>query len=274
MFSIVTPSLRQLAFLKRCVRSVADQGAEHEQIIQDAGSGPEMEQWVRGHSQARLFVEKDGGVYDALIRGFAQAKGDVFAFLHSDEQYLPGALARVAQAFEAEPAVDLVVGDYLVVDAEGKLLSFHRATPLRASMILTDHLYDYTCALFFRRSLWERSGGFDLSYRALADAEWISRVLRLKPRIRYLGEYTSAFAVTGENLSLQPIAREEEGRLRAGAPGWARLAAPLLRQYRHWEKLCRGGYRREPIEYAIYVDDEKHRRSFRVERPSWRHPWR
>ena len=73
-FSIVTPSFRQLAWLKRAVRSVADQqGVEVEHIIQDAGTGPELEEWVRTHSTAQLFVEKDHGMYDAVNRGLARA---------------------------------------------------------------------------------------------------------------------------------------------------------------------------------------------------------
>lgn len=273
MFSIVTPSLRQLAWLKRCVRSVEDQGVAREQIIQDSGTGPELEQWARAQSSLRLFVEQDTGVYDALNRGFARAGGDIFAFLHCDEQYLPGALARVERAFAKEPQLDLVIGDYLVVDPTGKLLSFHRATPLRRAMVLTDHLYDYTCAMFFRRALWERSGGFRTDLRMLADADWVARILATRPRIRLLGEFTSVFAVTGENLSLSPVAREEEQRLRASAPAWARLAAPALRQIRHVEKLLRGGYSRRPLEYEIYVGDDPERTRFRVERPAFRHPW-
>src|SRR5688500_16237147 len=103
MFSIVTPSLRQLAWLRRCVRSVADQGVALEHLIQDAGTGQELEEWVRTHASARLEVQADAGVYDGLNRGFARATGEVFAFLHCDEQYLPGALARVEAAFAGEP---------------------------------------------------------------------------------------------------------------------------------------------------------------------------
>jgi glycosyltransferase involved in cell wall biosynthesis len=228
---------------------------------------------VQTHSTARLFVEEDGGVYDALNRGFARATGERFAFLHCDEQYLSGALSAVESVFAREPEVDLVVGDYLIVDKAGRLLSFHRATPLRASMVVIDHLYDYTCALFFRRRLWEKSGGFRSDYAIVADADWIARVLATKPRIAYLGEFTSTFALTGENLSQRPAAREEERRLRASAPAWARAAAPFLRRYRHFEKLLRGGYRRAPIEYAIYTDELEHRTAVRVERPSSRHPW-
>ena len=75
-FSVVTASFRQLAWLKRCVRSVADQRGEVEHLIQDAGTGVELEEWVRAHSSAQLKVEKDGGMYDALNRGFARATGE------------------------------------------------------------------------------------------------------------------------------------------------------------------------------------------------------
>jgi len=96
LFSIVTPSFRQLDWLKRCVRSVADQSVEHEHIVQDAGTGPQLDEWVGASSPARLFVERDKGMYDAVNRGFARASGEIFAYLNCDEQYLPGALAAVA----------------------------------------------------------------------------------------------------------------------------------------------------------------------------------
>src|SRR5438105_3387998 len=99
-FSIVTASYRQLGWLKRCVRSVADQktgdtGLDIEHLIQDAGTGAELERWLGAHSQVRIVVEQDGGIYDGLNRAFARATGEIFAFLNCDEQYLPGALSCV-----------------------------------------------------------------------------------------------------------------------------------------------------------------------------------
>ena len=88
-FTIVTPSFRQLNWLKLCAASVDDQqGVEVEHLIQDAQSGPELAQWVRDHSRARLFVESDTGMYDAINRGFRKATGDIVAWLNCDEQYL------------------------------------------------------------------------------------------------------------------------------------------------------------------------------------------
>ena len=42
------------------------------------------------------FIEKDGGMYDAVNRGYRRAQGDILAYLNCDEQYLPGALKTVA----------------------------------------------------------------------------------------------------------------------------------------------------------------------------------
>src|SRR3954471_24052752 len=110
-FSIVTPSFRQLGWLKRCVRSIGDQqGVEVEHIIQDAGTGPELDAWVTKHSKAQLHVEKDSGMYDAINRGLSRASGDILAFLNCDEQYLPGTLEAVGKVFEAHPEIDFVIG--------------------------------------------------------------------------------------------------------------------------------------------------------------------
>jgi glycosyltransferase involved in cell wall biosynthesis len=184
-FSIVTPSLRQLPWLKRCLRSVADQNVDVEHLVQDGGSGPELESWVCEHSAAQLFIEPDSGIYDALNRGLSRATGDICAWLNCDEQYLPGTLARVGEFFAAHPGVDIVAGNYLIVDETGALRSFHKATPLRAPMVLSDHLYDYSCALFFRRSVFEREK-FRTDFRVAGDGEWVARVLRSGARAAML----------------------------------------------------------------------------------------
>ena len=273
-FSIVTPSFRQLAWLKRAVRSVADQqGVEVEHIIQDAGTGPELEEWVRTQSSAQLFVEKDKGMYDAVNRGLARATGDICAYLNCDEQYLPGTLARVARCFEEHPEADAVAGDFLVIGVNNELLSFRKVTPLRAPMILTDHLYAQTCALFYRRRVIESGLRFDEHLRAIADEKWVVAALRAGWRFQLLHEYLSTFVFTGENLGIDAGSRAELAETRRRLPLWMRAAAPLLRATRHVEKLLAGGYASGPISYEIYPgEDATGRKSFTVERPSFRYP--
>jgi glycosyltransferase involved in cell wall biosynthesis len=272
-FSIITPSFRQLAWLKRAIRSVADQGVEVEHLIQDAGTGPELDQWVREQSNAQLFVEKDRGMYDAINRGFARATGEICGYLNCDEQYLPGTLARVARAFSENPWADAVAGDYLVLDAENRLLSFRKVTPLRRAMILTDHLYAFTCAIFFRRHIWDAGLKFDAGLQSIADTHWVGQVLDRGYRFALVHEYLSAFTVTGQNRSAETISREEERAARKRLPLSWRLAAPALRAIRHVEKLVVGGYWSGPISYEVYASaDAVERTRFTCERPPFRYP--
>ena len=96
MLSIITPSFRSSAWLKLCLASVADQQVELEHIVQDAGSDDGTLDWLPQDRRARVFVEKDQGMYDAINRGLRRASGDILAYLNCDEQYLPGALPRPA----------------------------------------------------------------------------------------------------------------------------------------------------------------------------------
>jgi glycosyltransferase involved in cell wall biosynthesis len=96
-FSIVTPSFRNSSWLKLCIASVADQqGVELEHIVQDSCSDDGTQDWLPQDKRVKAFIEKDGGMYDAVNRGYRRATGDILAYLNCDEQYLPGALKAVA----------------------------------------------------------------------------------------------------------------------------------------------------------------------------------
>lgn len=281
-FAVATASLNQLDWLGRCVRSVADQRGDFsvEHLIQDGESvGIEDFRLRIADLQAanpyelKIVEAMDTGMYDALNKTFRRISGEVVSILNCDEQYLPGALERVADIFQKNPEIDIVVGDFLIVDPAGELLSFRKATPLRASMILTDHLYDFTCAMFFRRRLLERGSGFDTGYRAAADAAWVAELLRSGVKVAYVDRYLATFTLTGENVSLRADRAAEAARLRAITPRWARVAAPFLRQWRHVEKLLSGGYRSAPISYEIYVGNAETRTRFVCAKPEFRHPW-
>jgi glycosyltransferase involved in cell wall biosynthesis len=58
-----------------------------------------------------VYCERDAGMYDALNRGLRRATGEICAWLNADEQYLPMALARVAEEFETNLSMDVLLGD-------------------------------------------------------------------------------------------------------------------------------------------------------------------
>ena len=111
---------------------------------------------------ARLFVEPDRGMYDALTKGISRAAGDIISHLNSDEQYLPGALEIVHRFFTRNPKIEVLFGDAILISAEGTPLGYRRIiSPLRSHTVAC-HLGTLTCSTFFRRSLLERG----LSYKS------------------------------------------------------------------------------------------------------------
>lgn len=272
--SIVTPSYRRSAWLKLCIASVADQpvGAEH--IVQDAGSDDGTLDWLPRDSRVKVFVEKDQGMYDGVNRGLRRAGGDILAYLNCDEQYLPGALSTVCGFFEQHPSIDVLFGDVVMVDAEGRYL-YHRKmqSPLKYHT-WTCHLSTLSCAMFFRRRIvFDYGLLFDPRLRDVGDGEWMVRLLRRPVRMAALRQFTSVFTYTGANMSVGPNARRENRELFQSAPYWARQLKPLFTVQHRLRRLLGGMYSQPPFAYEIFTLASPDRRQrYDVSHPTFRPP--
>ena len=102
-FTIVTPSFNMLSYLKLCHRSIADQEVDCEHVVIDGGSADGTADWLDRHPNIISISEPDDGMYDAVNKGFALAKGEILAYLNCDEQYLPGALKSSWRLFLVTP---------------------------------------------------------------------------------------------------------------------------------------------------------------------------
>lgn len=201
----------------------------------------------------RVFKEPDTGMYDAINKGIAKMSGDVWAWLNSDEQYLPGTLTFVAGWFQAHAGTGILCGDALLTDVSGRALSYRKVVrPLWRHTRLV-HLASLSCASFYRRSIVERAGVFDTTWRSIGDAEWMARMMKQGIRIEACGRLLSAFAFTGQNLSESPLAGKEASRWRTGEgapPHWQTFPVIWLHRLR---KLLQGAYRRRSFPYAIHT---------------------
>ncbi len=168
-FSIVTPSFRNSEWLKLCIPSVADQGVDHEHIVQDAGSDDGTLDWLPHDPRVTAYVEKDRGMYDAVNRGYRRASGDILAYLNCDEQYLPGALQAVGRYFEENPEIDVAIADIVVTDRNGDYLC-HRYALRPYWTHLWTRFNVSTAALFLRRRvLAEHDLYFEPHWKHLGD---------------------------------------------------------------------------------------------------------
>ena len=110
-FSIITPSLNMVGHLRRCHASIADQAdVRYEHIVVDGISDDGTRPWLKENDQEVVsIVERDEGMYDAINKGMAKARGDFIGYLNCDEQYLPATLANVKAYFDSHPATEMLL---------------------------------------------------------------------------------------------------------------------------------------------------------------------
>jgi glycosyltransferase involved in cell wall biosynthesis len=273
-FSIITPSFRNSQWLKLCIASVADQaGVQFEHIVQDAGSDDGTLDWLTQDQRVQAFVERDRGMYDAVNRGYRRAQGQLLAYLNCDEQYLPGALAKVKEFFDRHPEVEVAFGHSLVVDGDGNYLCERKVlTPQLLHTWTSCSLSFLTAANFLRRQVVsERKLLFREDLRDVGDVEWALRLIRSKVKMAVVPVFTSIFTETGVNMNLGANAARERTEYLAAAPAWARMVAPLAIAHFRLRRWQAGHYSCKPLEYAIYTRaNPLQRRQFHVDHPTFR----
>jgi glycosyltransferase involved in cell wall biosynthesis len=137
--TIITPSFNQADYLEQTILSVLGQGYPNlEYIIIDGGSTDGSVDIIRKFEDRLAYwvSEKDRGQAHAINKGLRRATGDIIAYLNSDDYYLEGSLARVAEHFSRHPDVDLVYGRCRTVDQRGTKLGEHFGSITRYEEVL------------------------------------------------------------------------------------------------------------------------------------------
>lgn len=217
--AIVTPSYQQAAFLDRTIHSVLNQSYPHLQyVVQDGGSTDGSVDIIRRYAE-KLHTwqsEPDAGQADAIVRGFSHTNAPIMAWLNSDDMFLPGTLQCVGAFFRDHPEVDVIYGHRLVVDAQGRqvgrwVLPRHHW----AGILWRDFIPQET--MFWRRSLWDRVGGIDTSFRFALDWDLVIRFHQAGAKFVRLPRFLGAFTTHAAQKSLadrDSIGQQEFDRVR------------------------------------------------------------
>jgi glycosyltransferase involved in cell wall biosynthesis len=184
LVSIVTPTLNQAHFIEDTIRSVRAQTYPNvEHIVVDGGSTDGTLEILRRHERPGFVwhSESDRGMYDAIGKGFRAARGDVLAYLNSDDIYPPWAVEVALRTFEGNPGLDVVYGDGLAIDVHKGRQRLTLVPPFRAaSLAFVGSLVQP--AVFLRRRVVERHGAFDPDLRFAGDLDYW---LRLGDGVRF-----------------------------------------------------------------------------------------
>ena len=184
LVSIVTPSFNQAPYLEATIRSVLEQDyPELEYTIVDGGSTDGSVDIIRRYADrlAWWVSEPDKGQTDALNKGFARAKGEILAWLNSDDTYQPGAVAEAAGFLRSRPEVGLVYGEANFIDENGHVIGHFPAAQTNYRRLRRGYVHIPQQAAFFRAELWRKVAPLDPSFYFAMDYDLWVRIAALAP---------------------------------------------------------------------------------------------
>jgi glycosyltransferase involved in cell wall biosynthesis len=205
LVSIVTPSFNQARYLEATVRSVISQDyARLEYIIVDGGSTDGSVGIIQKYeSQLAWWVsEKDQGQTDAINKGFAGAKGEILAWLNSDDTYEPGAISSAVNFLLAHPEVGLVYGDANYINVDGSMIGRFPAAQTDLMRLRRGYVHIPQQTAFFRASLWRAVGPLDPSFYFAMDYDlWVR--LSTRSQVKYVPQTWANFRLhtSGKTIS-------------------------------------------------------------------------
>lgn len=251
--SIITPSYNHGAFLAETIESVISQEGDFslDYIIIDGGSSDNSVDIITHYDALlrrgewpvncrgitfRWVSERDRGQSDALNRGFSMATGGIFAWLNSDDTYLPGALQAASDFFRTHPDTGLMYGTAHYTDSSGAIISTYRTGEFDLIRLAAANIICQPAA-FFRRDAFELAGGLDETLDFAMDYSlWIRIGQRLPCRhiSRPLATYRLHETSKTINTDTLLINSEEALTVTIRQFDWA----PLTRVYTSCRILC------------------------------------
>jgi glycosyltransferase involved in cell wall biosynthesis len=265
LISIVTPSFNQAEFIAEAIASVRLQSYQnYEHLIVDGmstdGTVAIISALATGEEQTAIawISEQDSGQSEALNKGFRRAKGEIIGWLNSDDRYLANCFEHVVKAFEDNPDVDIIYGDYRFIDESGKLLRVRREIDFNAFILLYHHiLYIPTTATFFRRRIFDEGNLINESFQYAMDLDFFLRLEKQGYRFKHIPWILADFRLQQSSKTCsfpEKQKLEHEQIVLAAAPICRRVESVRIKKMllmllrsiaslrRYSEKLLRGYY--------------------------------
>jgi len=193
--SIVTPSFNQARYLEATIRSVLSQDyARIEYMIVDGGSSDGTVDILKeyGGKLAWWVSEKDKGQTDAINKGFARAKGEVLAWLNSDDTYEPGAVSAAVRYLQEHPKVGMVYGDCNFINETGRVIGKFSSAQTSYRLLRQGYSHIPQQTMFFRAELWKQVGPLDRSFYFAMDYDLWTRIAA-RSEIKYVPQTWANF---------------------------------------------------------------------------------
>ncbi len=181
LISIITITRNHLSGLRVTAASLAQEDATlFEWIVIDGASSDGTAEYLAG-TNAQWLSAPDNGIYDAMNKGLARARGDYVLFLNAgDTLALPRTLDTLAEILKARPVKpDLIYGDAFEDTPEGRITKTARPHGQLRQGLFTHHQ-----SIFYAHET-INDLRYDQRYDIAADYKFTAEFLRMSHDIFY-----------------------------------------------------------------------------------------
>jgi glycosyltransferase involved in cell wall biosynthesis len=224
LVSIVTPSYNQGRFIRETIESVLNQDYPNiEYWVIDGGSTDETLSILREYDYDPRFhwiSEKDKGQSDAINKGFCRCRGEILAWINSDDIYLPQAFYKVIQVFTKRNSPDIVYGNMQRIDQKGVFLEEERLTPFFRLGWLTRGMGMFQQSIFWTKIAYNTVGGINPKFTFSMDTDLLYRFAILGMKFSFVRTVLACYREHPDTKTsnLQHISLKERSEIFARFP--------------------------------------------------------
>ncbi len=196
--SVIIPTYNCQDYILQAVESVLSQkNCDFELLVIDDGSTDQTRIVLEPYQNLlRYIYQPNQGVAIARNHGIREARGELVAFLDSDDYFLPNKLAAQVARFDAEPDLGIVHSGWLRVDAHSQVLKEIKPWEYVPELDLENWLKWKSVlpsAMMFRRHWLESIGGFDPRFPPAEDTDLVLRLALKGCRTGWLRQVTVGY---------------------------------------------------------------------------------
>lgn len=257
LVSIVTPSYNQGKFIEETIKSVLNQTYTNiEYIIVDGGSSDNSVEIIKKYAslypqRIQWLSEKDHGQSDGINKGLRRSRGDIVAWLNSDDVHNLQAIEKVVSFFRANPDVCFVHGQGHHINMQGEYLESYPSSACDFQVLHS------TCPIcqptaFWRRDVVNTIGYLDDELGFAMDYEYWIRISK-KYTLGFIPEHLASTRLYDETKTLSQRHKVHKEIVEVVKKHYGSVHANWIYAYAHTYPLIVSNNRKGVMKNVIFV---------------------
>ena len=208
--TLVTPSYNQSSFILKTIESVVSQDySDVEYVVVNDGSTDNTDEIIKSipNPSFEYIFQKNKGQSATLNEQWSRSNAKYITYLSSDDILYPSAISKAVAVMEANEDVVCVFPDGNVIDEAGRIIKRSIGRPFDLEELVVRQECYIGVGAVFRRSGFEKVGGWRTDFRLTPDWEFWIRLAAVG-RFHFIPEALGAYRLHTNSYSVKETSHE------------------------------------------------------------------